>query len=156
MSTRGRYGSKLRAAQPPSTFVTRRFGRPLVPNLKGYFATVSGIEHVYTNEEARSIGLPSEAASDQAPQLYLTAAPDYAFSDELTGPLNYSNPPRGQHGYLNTMTDMQALFVASGAAIKPGIHLGTISNLQVAPTIAKILGVQLPDAKQQPLNITLQ
>jgi len=127
----------------------------LVPKLKAYFTSIPGIEHVYTNEEARSIGLPSETASDQAPQLYLTAAPDYAFSDELTGPLSYSHPPRGQHGYLNTVTDMQALFVASGAAIKPGIHLGPISNLQVAPTIAKILGVQLPDAAQPPLNITL-
>jgi hypothetical protein len=54
------------------------------------------------------------------------------------------------------MTDMQALFVASGAAIKPGIKLGVISNLQVAPTIARVLGVQLPDAVQLPLNEILR
>jgi hypothetical protein len=51
---------------------------------------------------------------------------------------------------------MQALFVASGAAIKPGIKLGVISNLQVAPTIAKILGVQLPAATQPPLSEILR
>jgi len=54
------------------------------------------------------------------------------------------------------MSDMRALFVASGAAIKPGIHLGVISNLQVAPTIASILGVQLPDAKQPRLEQILR
>ena len=98
-----------------------------------------GIDRVYTNEEARSIGLPSDAVSDQAPQLYLAAAPDYAFGDDITGPITRTHPVRGQHGYLNSMSDMRALFVASGAAIKPGIHLGVISNLQVAPTIASIL-----------------
>jgi predicted AlkP superfamily pyrophosphatase or phosphodiesterase len=128
----------------------------LVPKLKAYFASIPGVEHVYTNEEARSIGLPSEADSDQAPQLYLTASPDYAFSDEVNGPLTRTNTPRGQHGYLNTMGDMQALFVASGAEIRPGIHLGTVSNLHIAPTIAKILGVQLPDAKQPALTEILR
>jgi predicted AlkP superfamily pyrophosphatase or phosphodiesterase len=128
----------------------------IMPRLKEYFSKMPGIEHVYTNEEARSLGLPSDAVSDQAPQLYLAAAPDYAFSDEITGPLTHTNPARGQHGYLNSMPDMQALFVASGAAIKPGIHLGVVSNLQVAPTIASILGVQLPDAKEPSLKEILR
>jgi predicted AlkP superfamily pyrophosphatase or phosphodiesterase len=128
----------------------------LVPKLKTYFEGVPGIAHVYTNEEARSIGLPAESSTDQAPQLYLTAAPDYAFGGQVTGSLISQNPPRGQHGYLNTMSDMQALFIASGAAIKPGIHLGTVPNLQVAPTIAKILGVQLPDASLPALNDILR
>lgn len=128
----------------------------LVPKLKAYFATIPGIEHIYTNEKARSIGIPSDSDSDQAPQLYLTASPGYAFSDNTSGTLSSTNPPQGQHGYLNTMSDMQALFVASGAAVKAGLVLGQISNLQVAPTIAKILGIQLPDAKRLPLNEILR
>jgi predicted AlkP superfamily pyrophosphatase or phosphodiesterase len=128
----------------------------LLAKLKTYFSTVNGVSHVYTNAEARALGIPDEADTDQAPQLYLTASPGYAFSDEVTGDLIRSNPPRGQHGYLNTMPDMQALFVASGAAIKPGTALGPISNLQVAPTIAKILGVTLPEAKQAPLDQILR
>jgi predicted AlkP superfamily pyrophosphatase or phosphodiesterase len=128
----------------------------LVPKLKDYFARVPGIQHVYTNEEVRSLGIPAEADTDQAPQLYLTASPDYSFGDDAAGTLIRTNPARGQHGYLNTMPDMQALFVASGAAIKSGIKLGSVSNLQVAPTIAKILGVQLPDANQPPLDPILR
>lgn len=128
----------------------------LVPKLKTYFESLPGVSHVYTNEEAQAIGLPSEKVSDQAPQLYLTAASDYAFGDGTNGPLTQSGAPRGQHGYLNNMPEVQALFVASGAAIKPGVQLGAISNLRVAPTIAKILRVQLPAAKEAPLNEILR
>jgi predicted AlkP superfamily pyrophosphatase or phosphodiesterase len=128
----------------------------LVPKLRAYFTALPGVAHVYTNEEARAVGIPADTATDQAPQLYLTAVPDYAFGDETTGALTTTGPPRGQHGYLNTMPEVQALFVASGAAIKPGIRLGAITNLEVAPTIAKILGVQLPDARQAALDQMLR
>ena len=128
----------------------------LIPKLQAYFAAVPGVAHVYTNPEARALGIPSDTATDQAPQLYLTASPDFSFSDEATGELSTTNPPRGQHGYLNTMPDMQALFVASGAAIRPGTKLGPVSNLRVAPTIAHILSLSLPDAKQPPLTEILK
>jgi len=128
----------------------------LLPKLKSYFSTVPGVAHVYTNEEARALGIPAESETDQAPQLYMVATQDYAFSDDTSGELTRTNPVRGQHGYLNSMPDMQALFVASGAAIKPGLTLGSITNLEVAPTIAKILGVSLPDAKQPALDRILR
>ncbi|WP_263355970.1 alkaline phosphatase family protein [Acidicapsa ligni] len=128
----------------------------LLPKLKTYFAGIPGIAHVYTNEEARALGIPAEADTNQAPQLYLAAAPNYAFDDNTSGPVVSDNPARGTHGYLNSMPDMQSLFIASGAAVKPGIALGNIDNLRVAPTIAKILGVALPDAKEPPLNEILR
>jgi predicted AlkP superfamily pyrophosphatase or phosphodiesterase len=128
----------------------------LVPELKAYFEGIAGVQHVYTNEEARSIGMPSEKDTDQAPQLYLTAMPDFAFGDGIDGDLITAHSPRGAHGYVNSMPDMQALFVASGAAIRPGVKLDAISNLQVAPTIAKILGLQLPEAKRPLLKEVLR
>jgi predicted AlkP superfamily pyrophosphatase or phosphodiesterase len=128
----------------------------LVPKLKSYFASLQGIAHVYTNEEARAIGLPSEKDTDQAPQLYLTATHDYAFSDEPSTTLITEHAARGTHGYLNTESDVQALFVASGAHIRSGVQLGAISNLRVAPTIAKILGVELPAAQEKPLTEILK
>jgi len=128
----------------------------LLPNLKDYFASLTGVEHVYTNEEARPLGIPSDKDTDQAPQLYLTASAGYAFEDGISGPVARNNLPLGQHGYLNTASDMQALFVASGAAIKKGVVAGSVSNLQVAPTIAKILGVDMPEAQQPVLNDILR
>lgn len=128
----------------------------LLPKLKAMFEAVPGVDHVYTNQEAGSIGIPSDGSTDQAPQLYVLAKIGYAFSDEVTGPILRDTPPRGQHGYASTEPDMQAIFVASGAHIKSGVALGSISNLRIAPTVAEILGVSLPGAKETPLREILK
>jgi len=52
----------------------------------------------------------------------------------------------GAHGYPNTDPDLSALFIASGAGVAPGIKLGPIDNLDIAPTMAEILGVKLETA----------
>lgn len=129
----------------------------LVPELKTYFSSLPGVEGAFTNEEARAIGLPAVGTTDQAPDLYLTGSPGYAFWAGQDGPLTQDvNPVAGSHGYRNTDSEMQALFVASGNHIRAGINLGTIPNLRVAPTIAKLLGVSLPAAKEQPLDAALE
>lgn len=128
----------------------------LVPELKAYFEKVPGIEGAYTNKEAQALGLPATGTTDQAPDLLLAAKPNYSFEGGFNLPLVHAiHPMRGNHGYLNSYPDMQALFVASGAHIRPGVDLGTITNLRVAPTIAKLLGVSLPAAKQKPLTKAL-
>lgn len=129
----------------------------LVPELKTYFSSLPGVEGIFTNEEARALGLPAVGSTDQAPDLYLTASPGYAFWAGEDGPLTQDvYPVAGSHGYSNTDPEMQALFVASGKHIRAGVDLGTIPNLRVAPTIAKLLGVSLPAAKEQPLDAALQ
>ncbi|HEY0161586.1 MAG TPA: ectonucleotide pyrophosphatase/phosphodiesterase [Edaphobacter sp.] len=129
----------------------------LLPVLKSYLATLPGVEHVYTNEEAQALGLPSDKNTDQAPQLYVTAVKGYSFENDVEGSLTAdTSEPKGAHGYLNGNYEMQALFVASGAAIRPGVKLDAIPNLRVAPTIAQILGLSLPDAKQPALNEILR
>jgi predicted AlkP superfamily pyrophosphatase or phosphodiesterase len=128
----------------------------LIPQLKQHFLDVPGIEGVYTNEEAGALGIPSTSVTDQAPDLYLTAKEGYAFDDTIKGPTVGDSPLRGQHGYNNIDSNMQALFIAAGASVRSGIKLGVISNLRVAPTIAKILDLSLPDAKQPPLNEILR
>jgi predicted AlkP superfamily pyrophosphatase or phosphodiesterase len=60
---------------------------------------------------------------------------------------------RGSHGYPATDPDMDALFIASGYGVRPGALPAKISNLDVAPTIARLLGVALPSAKGKPLPI---
>jgi predicted AlkP superfamily pyrophosphatase or phosphodiesterase len=128
----------------------------LLPKLKDYFDKVPGVV-VYTNEEARKFGIPALESTDQAPDLYLAAKSGYGFWAGTDGPIVRDIPlGSGSHGYLNTNPDMEALFIASGAHIRSGVDLGTISNLSVAPTIAKILGVSLPAASQKPLTEALQ
>lgn len=130
---------------------------PLTSQLKHYFETLPGVAVVYTGDDAKRLGIPSPGTTDQAPDLYLVAKPDYAFMEGTEEPLVTDvKPARGAHGYLNTEADMQALFIASGAHIRSGVSLGTISNLRVAPTIARILGISLPAATQPPLTDALQ
>lgn len=129
----------------------------LTPKLKAYFEVLPGVAAVYTNAEAQQLGIPALGTTDQAPDLLLAAKPHYAFSGDLNGPLEEEiQPAKGTHGYLNTYPDMEALFVASGAHIRSGVDLGEITNLRVAPTIAKILGVSLPEAKEPPLEDALR
>lgn len=148
----------VKAEGGAASVYVRNAGRreEILPRLKEYFSKTPGIQHVYTNAEAQAIGIPSDAKTNQAPQLYMVAKPGYAFIDQITGPIEQTTGSLGQHGYLNTEPDMQALFIASGAAIRSGIHLDSISNLQVAPTIATILGLSLPNATQSPLNQILR
>ena len=54
---------------------------------------------------------------------------------------------RGTHGYLNSDPKMQAIFIAWGADIPKGVRLNSISNLDVAPTIARLLGLEMKHAK---------
>ena len=130
----------------------------LVPKLKRYFETLPGIAAAYTGDEAQKLGIPQPGTTDQAPDLYLIPKPGYAFADNSAEEPLITDvaPARGAHGYLNTDPDMQALFIASGAHIRQGVNLGAITNLRVAPTIAKILGVSLPAAQQPPLGDALQ
>lgn len=113
--------------------------------------TLQGVAHVYSNAEAQHLGMPATGSTSQAPDLWLTASSDYAFEDGEKGPVEHDVAIAGQHGYLNSDPEMYAVFVASGAGIKPGTHLRLFPNLQVAPTIAHILGLPLPDAQAEPL-----
>jgi predicted AlkP superfamily pyrophosphatase or phosphodiesterase len=119
----------------------------LVPELRGLLAGAEGIDHVYGVEDLPSLGLPVPAMSDQAPDLVLAAAPDYMFSNESDGDFVTEVLSGGTHGYLNTDPKMQAVFIAWGAGIPKGVRLSSISNLDVAPTIAALLGLEMKDVK---------
>jgi len=119
----------------------------LVPVLRGILAGSEGIERVYEEDEFSKLGLPSSQASDQGPALVLAATPGYAFANESEGGYVTSLAERGTHAYLNSDPKMDAIFIAWGAGVPKGSHLGSISNLDVAPTIAAILGLEMKQAK---------
>ena len=115
----------------------------LVPELRRIFTGAEGVEGVHGIEDFPMLGLPTPTQSDQAPDLVLAASPDYMFGNELEGDFVTQTPPAGTHGFLNTDPQMQSIFIASGAGIPKGIQLGKISNLDVAPTIAALLGLEM-------------
>ena len=48
------------------------------------------------------------------------------------------------------------IFIAQGNRIKPGISLPRVANLDVAPTIAEILGLQIPNPEGRVLTEILE
>jgi hypothetical protein len=61
-------------------------------------------------------------------------------------PLTGAPHERGTHGYLRQHPEMNATFLIAGPGIPAGKSLGQIDMRDVAPTVAKVLGVQLPQA----------
>jgi hypothetical protein len=88
------------------------------------------------------LGAREKAQSDQFSDLVLAAAAGYMFSNQSEGEFITQQSAPGTHGYANTDIQMQAIFIATGADIPKGIQLGNISNLDVAPTIAALLGIE--------------
>jgi predicted AlkP superfamily pyrophosphatase or phosphodiesterase len=119
----------------------------VVSELRRVFASAEGVDRIYGVEEFANIGLPVPAVSDQAPDLVLAAAPDYAFSNDPEENIVSQVAEGGTHGYLNSDPTMQAIFIAWGAGIPKGIRLNSISNLDVAPTIAALLGLEMKQAR---------
>jgi predicted AlkP superfamily pyrophosphatase or phosphodiesterase len=126
----------------------------LLPKAVQVLQGVEGIEKVIGVDGFAALGLPLPAKDPQMSPLLLTAKDGYSFSGATGGPVTVAMPQlRGSHGYLNSDPEMDALFIARGYGVRTGALPGRISNLDVAPTIAKLLGVPLPSAKGKPLPL---
>ncbi len=118
----------------------------LLPRLKQLFATADGVERVLdAREGAHSLGMPTPDENQGMGELILYPKAGYSFSAAVTGDatsgpsVNYG----GSHGYPNTDHELDGLFVASGAGIRPGTRVERVRNIDVAPTIARLLGLDL-------------
>ncbi len=115
---------------------------------------IEGVDHVYGPEDYASLGLPRPEQDPQFGQLFITAKTGYSFSGSTGGPVTAAVPQTGgSHAYLASDPDLHPIFIASGRGVRPGVQLGLVSNLDVASTIASLLGVPLPTAKGKPLPL---
>jgi predicted AlkP superfamily pyrophosphatase or phosphodiesterase len=117
---------------------------------------VEGVADVMTPDHYNEINFPAPDKNRQAPDLLLVAKDGYAFNAQATGEQAVAEAVIGRlypghHGYLNTNPLMNAVFIAAGPAIRPGATLNQVENIDVAPTIAKILGIDLPDTDGKPI-----
>lgn len=125
----------------------------LRPQLAAMFRATEGIGRVLGEEDFASFGLPSPATNPQMADLVLVAKDDYAFGNGLDGEAVVAAAPggAGHHGSLSTESDMNAIFIASGHRIRRGARLGQVATIDIAPTIAALLGLQMPAADGKPL-----
>jgi predicted AlkP superfamily pyrophosphatase or phosphodiesterase len=120
---------------------------------------IEGIERVIEATEYGSLGLPQPSSDPQVGALMLAAKSGYAFAAGATGEKTVADASEGSlgtHGYISSDEEIQALFIASGRGIKPGVKLPSVNNVDVAPTAASLLGVDLKNLDGRVLTEILQ
>lgn len=118
----------------------------LLPKLKELFSATEGVDKVIDGNDGPTLGMPTPTENQGMGDLVLYAKAGFAFNngaagDAVTGPsVDYG----GTHGYPNTDPELDGIFIASGKGIKKGVVLPRMANLDIAPTIARLLDISLP------------
>ena len=130
----------------------------LLPALKQRFAAAEGIAQVIDGHEGPTLGMPTPEENQGMGDLVLFAKDSYAFKGEAAGDaaVAVSHNYLGTHGYPASDPELDGIFIAQGNRIKPGVSLPRVANLDVAPTIAEILGLQIPNAEGRVLTEILR
>jgi predicted AlkP superfamily pyrophosphatase or phosphodiesterase len=120
-------------------------------SLAAEISTMEGVAGVWPRERFGDLGLPAEHR--MLPDAVFEAKPGYQFSDETAGEDENGAPKyRGTHGQRPEAPGNAAFFLASGAGIRQGAKPGRIQSRDVAPTLATLLGVTMPDVEGRVLT----
>ncbi len=125
------------------------------------FHATEGIAEILEPETFAALGLPDPAKNPQMGDLVLVPKPGYGFSNNSNGeeavtPVTLASGGLGNHGYLNSNPNMNAMFIAGGRGVKRGLKIGLVDNRDVAPTMAHLLGQSLPTADGKVLQEILE
>jgi arylsulfatase A-like enzyme len=106
-----------------------------------------GLADIIGPERYAALGLPLPQNNPRTPDLLLAASDGYAVTgtaqgDGFVAPVT-ATTNHGYHGCLASNPKMNAVFIASGRGIKPGAKIGLVDNIDVAPTIAHLVGHEL-------------
>lgn len=127
----------LLAARDPET------GRPIVTR-------------VFRTGEVVGLGIRGVAGGD----LYLDLAPGYVPTNRLQPEILQAHASpigAGVHGFFPLRTKMQAIFFLGGAGVVQGKRIAGVRQIDVAPTIARLLGIPPPaDAQGHIIGEALQ
>lgn len=97
---------------------------------------------VVGRDELDALGYNPDAAFALEPEK------GWAFSGALAPALVHGEPTvKGNHGQMPSLSELQTGFVAWGAGVKPGASVARMRLIDVAPTVAKLLGLDLKGAE---------
>jgi predicted AlkP superfamily pyrophosphatase or phosphodiesterase len=116
-----------------------------IAKLRTKLSLVDGVAEIAGPERYPALGLPDPSNDPQMGDLVLFPKSGYEFTSGKIGPVSAPvTPPVGAHGYINSDPEMDAIFIAFGAGIHAGVAIDRISNMDVAPTVAALLGIRMP------------
>ena len=130
----------------------------LRPKVKAALSGIEGIKAVLEGAEVQALGLPTPEENPRAGDFLLVASDGYYF-DNNAAPAEDALPTPGYggtHGYPHTDPELEGIFIASGAHIKAGVPLDKVRNMDLGPTIARLLGVELKDTEGRVLEEILK
>jgi len=119
----------------------------ILSNLKSRFRFQEGVQAVLEERDFPSLGLSNPDQDPRMPDLILAAKEGYTFSDATTGENLVTSGPslKGSHGHLPSEPALHGMLVAWGARIRPGAKLPAANAVDVAPTVARLLGLRMED-----------
>lgn len=146
-------GEKVYALPEGGTALVYFEDPALEPKVRQLFENAEGVGQIVTASEFAAIGLPDPAKDKQMAKLVLAAKPGYSFSGGTKGtPINAARSQGGSHGFLASDPEMDAIFLAAGYGIRQGVTVERVRNLDVAATIAELLGVKLESIEGRSLT----
>jgi predicted AlkP superfamily pyrophosphatase or phosphodiesterase len=125
----------------------------ITAQLKERLAKLEGVAAVIAPDQYGRLGFPRPETNGEAPDLVLSTGPGYSFIEAVAGDaVGDAGGHKGSHGHDPAPDYMHATFVAAGTGIKPGVQLNVINNVDVAPTIARLIGLALPNVDGRVLD----
>jgi predicted AlkP superfamily pyrophosphatase or phosphodiesterase len=129
--------------------------------LQALFRASDEVVELVLPDRFGELGLPLPREYDQAPDAVLVVKEGYSVSASAEGDTAVATHTEakaslGSHGYLASNPKMNAMCVLWGPRIRPGVKLQGIENIDIAPTIAKLLGLNGLAADGQPLDQALR
>jgi predicted AlkP superfamily pyrophosphatase or phosphodiesterase len=117
----------------------------LLTRVKAALAGLEGIEAVVEPGEFAKYRLPQPGQNPQMGALFLVARDGYAFTADADEPavVDAQTGSLGAHGYVSSDPDLRALFIAYGRGIRRGVTLDSVDVIDLAPTIARLLGFEM-------------
>ncbi len=108
------------------------------------FSKLDGVQQILEPDEFQRLGLPSPNENPRQGDLMLIPKDHYAFSSKVGGnEVVVHGGYTGTHGHLPSHPRMGALFTAWGNGIRKGVRLDSIESVDVAPTLAELLGISM-------------
>jgi predicted AlkP superfamily pyrophosphatase or phosphodiesterase len=125
--------------------------------VKEVFAKVPEVQSVIGRDQLGEYGVADPSVDPHSPDMVIFAKEGYAFGDTAAGSMSFRDKPerKGTHGHDVNLPHLQASFIAWGDGIKKGVELGLIHNTDVAPTMAKLMGIEMKDIDGHCLNEAL-
>ncbi|HSL43296.1 MAG TPA: 5'-nucleotidase C-terminal domain-containing protein [Anaerolineales bacterium] len=124
------------------------------------------IDRVFTKAEARYIPNGPDSTTDMAHptrtgDLVVFSYPPYQYDAATPGTLIARSAFFGQHGYVPDIQDlsaninMRAAFIAGGSAIQRNVAVEGLRTIDLAPTIAYLMGIPVPQHSQGVVRLDL-